>query len=86
MLRNEIIQEYWQTFLGGTPSDARASKTERVWLAPDDGKTSLPKVRKLSELARKRGQSLVLKNNLAALEKLSFSEDELDKTASILKE
>ena len=86
MLRNEIIQDYWQTFLGGIPSDARVSRTERVWLAPDDVRPSLPKVRKLSELARKRGQSLVLKNNLAALEKLSFSEDELDKIASILKE
>jgi L-glyceraldehyde 3-phosphate reductase len=45
-------------YLGGIPSDARASKTERVWLTPDDVKGNLPKVRQLNELAKSRGQSL----------------------------
>ena len=98
-------------YLGGIPSDARASKTERVWLTPDDVKENLPKVRELNELAKARGQSLSqmaiawvlrkpvvtsaligsssveqLKDNLTALEKLDFSEDELDKIEAILKE
>ena len=98
-------------YLGGIPSGARATKTERVWLTPDDVKENLPKVRKLNELAKSRGQSLAqmalawvlrapqvtsaligassveqLKNNLAALEMLDFSEDELDKIEIILKE
>lgn len=45
-------------YLGGIPSDARASKTERVWLTPDDVKANLSKVQKLNELAQQRGQSL----------------------------
>jgi L-glyceraldehyde 3-phosphate reductase len=45
-------------YLGGIPSDARASKTERVWLTPDDVKGNLPKVRQLNEHAKSRGQSL----------------------------
>jgi L-glyceraldehyde 3-phosphate reductase len=45
-------------YLSGIPSGARASKTERVWLTPDDVKGNLPKVRKLNELAKLRGQSL----------------------------
>jgi L-glyceraldehyde 3-phosphate reductase len=45
-------------YLSGIPSGARASKTERVWLTPDDVKSNLPKVQKLSELAQDRGQSL----------------------------
>lgn len=45
-------------YLGGIPSDARASKTERVWLTPNDVKGNLPKVRELNELAKSRGQSL----------------------------
>ncbi len=45
-------------YLKGIPSDARASKTERVWLTPDDVKSNLPKVQKLNELAEARGQSL----------------------------
>ena len=45
-------------YLSGIPSDARASKTERVWLTPDDVKENLPKVEKLNELAKRRGQSL----------------------------
>jgi L-glyceraldehyde 3-phosphate reductase len=98
-------------YLGGIPSDARASKTDRVWLTPDDVKGNLPKVRQLNELAKARGQSLAqmaiawvlrkpvvtsalvgsssveqLDDNLTALEKLDFSEDELDKIEAILKE
>jgi L-glyceraldehyde 3-phosphate reductase len=98
-------------YLGEIPSGARATKTERVWLTPDDVKENLPKVRQLNELAKSRGQSLAqmalawvlrrpqvtsaligsssveqLKNNLAALEMLDFSEDELDKIEKILKE
>ncbi len=45
-------------YLSGIPSDARASKTERVWLTPDHVKKNLPKVEKLNELAQARGQSL----------------------------
>jgi L-glyceraldehyde 3-phosphate reductase len=45
-------------YLAGIPSGARASKTERVWLTPDDIKENLPKVEKLNELAKRRGQSL----------------------------
>jgi len=98
-------------YLGGIPSGARATKTERVWLTPDNVKENLPKVRKLNELAKERNQSLAqmalawvlrkpqvtsaligsssveqLKVNLAALEKLDFSEDELDKIEAIVKE
>ncbi len=45
-------------YLNGIPAGARASKTERVWLTPDDVATNLPKVRRLNELALRRGQSL----------------------------
>src|SRR5687768_15078045 len=45
-------------YLNGIPSGARASKTERVWLTPDDAKANLPKVQQLNELAQQRGQSL----------------------------
>ena len=45
-------------YLGGIPSGARATKTERVWLTPKDVEQNLPKVRKLNELAMQRGQSL----------------------------
>jgi L-glyceraldehyde 3-phosphate reductase len=45
-------------YLKGIPSGARATKTERVWLTPDDVKQNLPKVQKLNEMAQKRGQSL----------------------------
>jgi L-glyceraldehyde 3-phosphate reductase len=45
-------------YLDGIPSGARASKTERVWLTPDDVKGNLPKIKKLNEIAKKRGQSL----------------------------
>jgi L-glyceraldehyde 3-phosphate reductase len=45
-------------YLKGIPSGARATKTERVWLTPEDVKANLPKVQKLDELAQTRGQSL----------------------------
>jgi L-glyceraldehyde 3-phosphate reductase len=97
-------------YLQGIPSGARASKTERVWLTHDEVKANLPKVQKLNELARGRGQSLAqmaiawvlrkpavtsaligassvkqLEDNLAALNNLQFSDEELDKIDSILK-
>jgi Predicted oxidoreductases (related to aryl-alcohol dehydrogenases) len=97
-------------YLKGIPSGARASKTERVWLTPDDVKANLPKVQKLNELAQERGQSLAqmsiawvlrkpavtsaligsssvkqLEDNLASLNNLKFSDDELDQIESILK-
>jgi L-glyceraldehyde 3-phosphate reductase len=97
-------------YLKGIPSGARASKTERVWLTPDDVKKNLPKVQKLNELALKRGQSLAqmalawvlrqpvvtsaligassvrqLEDNLAALNNLKFSPQELVQIESILK-
>jgi L-glyceraldehyde 3-phosphate reductase len=45
-------------YLSGIPSDARASKTVRVWLTSYDVQKNLPKVKKLNELAQERGQSL----------------------------
>ena len=97
-------------YLKGIPSDARASKTERVWLTPKDVEENLPKVKKLNELAQQRGQSLAqmaiawtlrkpavtsaligassvkqLEDNVATLNNLKFSEDELQATEEILK-
>ena len=96
-------------YLNGIPSGARATKTERVWLTPDDVKKNLPKTQKLNELAKKRGQSLAqmalgwvlrqpavtsaligassvkqLEDNLAALNNLKFSDDEVEKIEKIL--
>jgi len=96
-------------YLKGIPTDARASKTERVWLTPDDVKENLPKVQKLNELANARGQSLAqmaiawvlrkpvvtsaligassvkqLEDNLASLNNLKFSDDELTQIENIL--
>ena len=45
-------------YLNGIPDGARATKTERVWLTPDNVKENLPKVRKLNEIAKQRGQKL----------------------------
>jgi L-glyceraldehyde 3-phosphate reductase len=45
-------------YLDGIPRGARASKTERVWLTPQDVKDNLPRVRKLNEIAKNRGQKL----------------------------
>jgi len=98
-------------YLDGIPSGARATKTERVWLTPDDVKANLPKVGKLNEIAQARGQSLAqmaiawtlrkpavtssligassvqqLEDNLAALNNLKFSDEELNQIESILKE
>jgi len=96
-------------YLDGIPAGARASKTERVWLTPEDVNGNLHKVRGLNEIARRRGQSLAqmaiawvlrkpqvtsaligasrveqLADNLAALEKLSFAEEELQAIETIL--
>ncbi len=98
-------------YLKGIPSGARATKTERVWLTPDDVKANLPRVQKLNELAKARGQSLAqmaiawvlrkpavnsaligassvkqLEDNLAALNNLKFSDEELNKIEEILKQ
>ncbi len=97
-------------YLNGIPTGARATKTERVWLTPDDVKKNLPKTQKLNEIAKKRGQSLAqmaiawvlrqpavtsaligassvkqLDDNLAALNNLKFSDDELSGIEEILK-
>jgi len=97
-------------YLNGIPSDARASKTERVWLTQDTVKKNLSKVTRLNEIAQARGQSLAqmaiawtlrhpavtsaligassvrqLKDNLASLNNLKFSDDELGKIEEILK-
>jgi L-glyceraldehyde 3-phosphate reductase len=97
-------------YLKGIPAGARASKTERVWLTPDEVKANLPKVQQLNELAQQRGQSLAqmaiawvlrkpavtsaligassvkqLEDNLASLNNLKFSDEELDRIESILK-
>jgi L-glyceraldehyde 3-phosphate reductase len=45
-------------YLNGIPSGARANKTERVWLTPEDVNNSLEKVRKLNGIAQQRGQKL----------------------------
>ena len=45
-------------YLNGIPNGARATKTERVWLTPDDVKQNIGKTRKLNELAQERGQKL----------------------------
>jgi L-glyceraldehyde 3-phosphate reductase len=99
-----------QRYLDGIPADARASKTERVWLTPDDVKENLPKVKQLNDLAGQRGQSLAqmaiawdlrnpvvtsalvgassveqLEDNLAALNNLKFSDEELGRIEEILK-
>jgi L-glyceraldehyde 3-phosphate reductase len=97
-------------YLQGIPEGARATKTERVWLTPDNVKENLPKIRKLNELAGQRGQSLAqmalawvlrkpqvtsalvgassvrqLETNLAALNNLSFTEEELTTIEAVLK-
>lgn len=97
-------------YLNGIPAGARASKTERVWLRPDDVNRNIEKVRKLNAIAQARGQKLAqmaiawvlrkpqvtsaligassvgqLEDNLAALENLSFSDEELGKIEEILR-
>jgi L-glyceraldehyde 3-phosphate reductase len=97
-------------YLDGIPQGARATKTERVWLTPENVQQNLPKIRKLNELAGQRGQSLAqmaiawvlrkpqvtsalvgassvkqLETNLAALNNLKFSEEELKAIEAVLK-
>jgi L-glyceraldehyde 3-phosphate reductase len=97
-------------YLDGIPAGARATKTERVWLTPDDVKANLPKVKQLNELAQAHGQSLAqmaiawdlrnpvvtsalvgassvkqLEDNLAALNNMKFSDEELGRIEEILK-
>jgi L-glyceraldehyde 3-phosphate reductase len=97
-------------YLNGVPQGARATKTDRVWLTEDDVNASLDKVRKLNEIARRRGQSLAqmaiawilrkrqvtsvlvgvssvkqMEDNLAALNNLSLSVEELQAIEDILK-
>jgi len=45
-------------YLNGIPAGARATKTERVWLTPQTVEGNLGKVRKLNEVAGRRGQKL----------------------------
>ncbi len=45
-------------YLNGIPQGARASKTERVWLTPQDIEKNIAKVRALNKIAKARGQSL----------------------------
>lgn len=45
-------------YLDGIPPGARASKTERVWLTAEDVNATIGKVRELTAIARRRGQSL----------------------------
>jgi L-glyceraldehyde 3-phosphate reductase len=96
-------------YLKGVPKGARASKTVGVWLTPETVEKNLPKVKKLNEIARKRGQKLSqmaitwvlrkpqvtsaligassaaqLEENLAALDKLEFSEAELKEVEKAL--
>jgi L-glyceraldehyde 3-phosphate reductase len=98
-------------YLDGIPAGACAGKTERVWLTPEKVNNNLHKVRRLNEIAQRRGQSLAqmaiawvlrkprvtsalvgasrvqqLEDDLAALEKLSFAEEELQAIETILKE
>jgi L-glyceraldehyde 3-phosphate reductase len=97
-------------YLSGIPQGARATKTERVWLTPEDVKGNLPKARKLNELALRRNQKLSqmalawvlrkpqvtsaligassvkqLEENLAALNNLDFTDEELQAIEDILK-
>jgi L-glyceraldehyde 3-phosphate reductase len=45
-------------YLDGIPAGARATKTERVWLTPAQVTGNIDRIRKLNELAQKRGQKL----------------------------
>jgi L-glyceraldehyde 3-phosphate reductase len=97
-------------YLNGIPAGARATKTERVWLTTDDVNENIGKIRKLNEIAQRRGQKLSqmaiawvlrkpqitsaligassvpqLEDNVAALNNLSFMQEELDEIDGILK-
>jgi len=96
-------------YLNGIPAGARATKTERVWLTPENVQENIDKVRRLNAIAQARGQKLSqmalawvlrkpqvtsaligassvaqLEDNIAALEKLAFSEEELSQIETIL--
>jgi L-glyceraldehyde 3-phosphate reductase len=98
-------------YLDGIPESARVLKSESDWLTPALVKQNLPKIRKLNEIARRRGQSLAqmaiawvlrkpqvtsaligassvkqLETNLAALNNLQFTEEELKAIEAVLKE
>jgi len=98
-------------YLNGIPAGARATKTERVWLTPDDVNQNIGKIHKLNEVAQRRGQSLSqmaiawilrkpqitsaligassvrqLEQNVAALNNLNFTQEELDEIEGILKD
>ncbi|HEY3312455.1 MAG TPA: L-glyceraldehyde 3-phosphate reductase [Anaerolineales bacterium] len=45
-------------YLNGIPAGARATKTERVWLTPEDVNQNIGRIRKLNDLAQRRGQKL----------------------------
>jgi L-glyceraldehyde 3-phosphate reductase len=45
-------------YLNGIPTGSRATKTERVWLTPDDVHGNMGKIQKLNNLAVLRGQKL----------------------------
>lgn len=45
-------------YLSGIPAGSRATKTERVWLTPDDVQRNIGKIRKLNDIAVRRGQKL----------------------------
>ncbi len=45
-------------YLHGIPAGARATKTERVWLTPDDVNAKIGKIQQLNEIAQRRGQKL----------------------------
>lgn len=45
-------------YLNGIPSGARATKTERVWLTPDDVHAKMDKIQALNTIAQRRGQKL----------------------------
>jgi L-glyceraldehyde 3-phosphate reductase len=96
-------------YLNGIPQGARATKTERVWLTPNEVTANLEKVRQLNGIAQNRGQKLSqmalawvlrkpqvtsalvgassvqqLQENLAALNNLAFSDEELAQIEQIL--
>ena len=45
-------------YLNGIPAGARATKTERVWLTPDDVSAKIDKIQRLNAVAVRRGQKL----------------------------
>jgi L-glyceraldehyde 3-phosphate reductase len=45
-------------YLNGIPQGARATKTERVWLTPEDVHQNIEKIQRLNKLAQQRGQKL----------------------------